>query len=209
MIVSSRKYVFGLGQVGVVQSPAFCCAVSTAPDGLFKGYSTWIFVSEGEGASRTPRRPIAKATLHPNLSRPRRFEVHQTILTELDAFGTQGADLSIAIDATFTLLKRKNLLIDFVNLAILSPPNAQDSPGIAEAIADIADDIDAAARSERERGLALIKSVADRLGKWPITFNEAGEVYVDPELGRELDKPENVAIREMIRIAFWATREQR
>jgi len=204
MITSSRRYIFGVGQVGMVQSDAFCCAVSTAPDGLFKGYSTWVFAYEGDA-----KRPIAKATLHPNLSRLRRFEVHQTILAELDAFGTQGADLSIAIDATFALLRRENLLIDFVNLALLSPPNAQDSPGIAETIADVADNIDNQAPGERERGLALIKSVAERLGKWPITFNDAGDVFVDPELARELDKPENVGIREMIRIAFWATREQR
>jgi hypothetical protein len=57
-------------------------------------------------------------------------------------------------------------------------------------------------RSERERGRVIVKEISDRIGKPPLTYDDRGEVYVHPELARELDKPENTNVRELIAIGI-------
>src|SRR5215831_20747994 len=109
--------MFGIGLVGVTQNDSFRCAVSTAPEGFFKGYSTVIQTFEGEWVSQRNRRIVAKATLRPNLSRRQRAEIHGAILTHLDVLGGNGINLRDAIDEVFSAAKARRLIVDFVNAA--------------------------------------------------------------------------------------------
>ena len=54
------------------------------------------------------------------------------------------------------------------------------------------------AEADAQRLSALIKEVADRVGEAPVGFNEDGEVFVHPELARELDRPGNQVLSKML-----------
>jgi hypothetical protein len=117
MIVSSRRYMFGTGQVGVVQNDSFRCAVSMAPEGLFKSYSALVFTFDGEWGAHRNQQVVAKALLHPSMSSGQRAETHRALLTHLDALGSNGTGLADAIDEVFAAAKRRNLIVDSLNQA--------------------------------------------------------------------------------------------
>jgi len=104
MIVSNRSRMFGFGHFGVVQSTKIGCAVITAPEGLFKGYSTVFQAFEGEwaGVPNTKMRIVAKAHLHPSLSKRQAAEAHEAFLTGLDKrlaeLGSSGQGAEVAVD---------------------------------------------------------------------------------------------------------------
>jgi hypothetical protein len=117
MIVSNRQYMFGTGQVGVVHNENFRCAVSTAPEGLFKKYSTVILTFDGEWGANQNKQVVAKAMLRPGLSSGQRAEIHGAVLTHLDVLGSKGTGLADAIDEAFSAAKGKNLIVDSLNQA--------------------------------------------------------------------------------------------
>jgi hypothetical protein len=104
MIVSNRSHMFGFSHFGVVQSMKIGCTVITAPEGLFKGYSTVFQAFDGEwaGVPNTKVRIVAKAFLHPSLSKRQAAEVHEAFLTELDKrleeLGSSGQGAEAAVD---------------------------------------------------------------------------------------------------------------
>jgi hypothetical protein len=51
---------------------------------------------------------------------------------------------------------------------------------------------------------ALVKAIGDRIGKPPIGYSETGDVYIHPALARELDKPENEELAELLRVGLRA-----
>jgi len=51
--------------------------------------------------------------------------------------------------------------------------------------------------ADSQRLLAVLKDVADRIGEAPVIYNENGEVFVHPEMARELARPGNEALNEM------------
>lgn len=51
---------------------------------------------------------------------------------------------------------------------------------------------------------ALVKSIGERIGKPPIGFGETGNIYIHPALARELDKPENEELAELLLIGLRA-----
>ena len=54
------------------------------------------------------------------------------------------------------------------------------------------------------RMYALVKTIGERIGKPPIGYSEAGNVYIHPALARELDKPENEELAELLLIGLRA-----
>jgi hypothetical protein len=118
MIVSNRRHMLGFSHFGVVKGTKFGCAVITAPEGLFKGCSTlfqafdsdcWVDAKSG--------RLVAKAMLHPSLSKRQRAEIHDAFLTHLDVLGNADRDLATAIDEVFAVAKEKGFVVDSVNQA--------------------------------------------------------------------------------------------
>jgi len=51
---------------------------------------------------------------------------------------------------------------------------------------------------------ALVKVIGERIGKAPIGYSETGNVYIHPDLARELDKPENEELAELLRVGLRA-----
>lgn len=134
MIVSNHRRMFGFGHFGVVKNPAFGCAVSTAPEGLFKGYSTVFLAFEGEwaGVPKTKTRIIAKAFLHPRFSKKQAAEVHDAFLKRLDELGSSGRPgpfqpLADAIDEALTKATEEGVIVDSVTERALQVAEAFQS----------------------------------------------------------------------------------
>jgi hypothetical protein len=51
---------------------------------------------------------------------------------------------------------------------------------------------------------ALVKTIGERIGKPPIGYSETGNVYIHPALARELNKPENEELAELLMIGLRA-----
>jgi hypothetical protein len=51
---------------------------------------------------------------------------------------------------------------------------------------------------------ALVKTIGERIGEPPIGYTETGNVYIHPALARELDKPENEELAELLRVGLRA-----
>ena len=117
MIISNRRYMFGTGQVGVVQNGSFRCAISTAPEGLFNNHSAVVRTFDGEWGSHRNQQVVAKAMLCPGMSSRQRAEVHGALLVHLDALGSHGTGLANAIDEVFAAAKGRNLIVDSLNQA--------------------------------------------------------------------------------------------
>lgn len=116
MIVSNRSYMFGTGQVGVVQTAAFRCAVSTSPEGVFKGYSTLILTFDGDWGTHRNQIVVGKATLRPGLSSKMRTALHEAVLAHFDVLGEDGMDIADAVDEVFVKAKEMNLIDSHLNM---------------------------------------------------------------------------------------------
>jgi hypothetical protein len=55
-----------------------------------------------------------------------------------------------------------------------------------------------------ERIYALVKLIGERIGKPPIGYGENGDVYIHPALARELHKPENEELAELLHVGLRA-----
>lgn len=192
MITSDRKYPFG-SRVSVVETKAFRCAVSTAPEGIFKGYTTVIMTFDGQWGNQKNKQPVAKAFLNARLSKAQRAEVHKTILAHLDAFGENGIGLAETIDDIFENATRRKLIVDSMKSPLLA-----SSFKIKDALAVILQHDEAVLQEEGTRLMAVVKKIADKIGKAPIMYNERGEMYVHPELMDELRKPGNEALLDRL-----------
>jgi hypothetical protein len=199
MIVSNRRYMFGIGQVGVVQVDGFRCGVCTAPEGLFKGYSVIFYAFDGEWAARQNQRVVAKAMMHSSMSSKQRSEFHGALLAHLDTLGIKGTGLADAIDEVFAAAKGRNHIVDSVNFAHLSVANEDSDVTSAGSLT-----LEAAEASEREvardadRLMAIVSGIAARVGKAPVGYNDRGEVFVHPDLTWEPQRPGNEELMEML-----------
>jgi hypothetical protein len=199
MIVSNRTHMLGFSHFGVVQGSAFGCAVITAPEGIFKGYSTVFQAFEGEWATADNKQLVAKAMLNPSLSKKQRAKVHDAFLTHLDALGNSGVDLPTAIDELFVVAKERKFIVDSITKAHALMGGGHVNPSkAAEAVANLLENNRHQIEADAQRLSALIKEVADHIGEAPVGFNENGEVFVHPELARELEKPGNEVLSEML-----------
>jgi hypothetical protein len=195
VITSNRKYPFG-AQVSVVETKAFRCAVSTAPEGIFKGYSTVIMTFDGQWGNQKNKQTVAKAFLNARLSKAQRAEVHKTILDHLDAFGEKGVGLAETIDDIFENATRRKLIVDSMKSPLL-----MSSFKVADALAAVLQHEQAVLQDEGARLMAVVKKIADKIGEAPIVYNDHGEMYVHPELWDELRKPGNEALLDRLRDA--------
>jgi hypothetical protein len=193
MIVSNRRHMFGFSHFGIVQGSAFGCAVVTAPVGIFKGCSTVFQAFEGEWTTAVNKQLVAKAMLNPILSKKQRAKVHGAFLAHLDALGNSGVDLPSAIDELFAVAKERGFIVDSI-----SNGGHLDLSKAAEAASNLLEGNRRQIEADAQRLSALINEVADRIGEAPVSVNENGEVFVHPHLARELEKPGNQALSEML-----------
>ena len=101
MITSNTKYAFG-GKVATVETPSFCCMISTAKEGIFKRQSV-MFSDFSEGMQN--RKHIAKLVYNEALDSKARLDFHDTITVKLDEAGKSGQSLNEALHAIFDDLK--------------------------------------------------------------------------------------------------------
>ena len=73
-----------------------------------------------------------------------------------------------------------------------------DPSKAAEAVSNLLEGNRRQIEADARRLSALINEVADHVGEAPVGFNENGEVFVHPELARELEKPGNEVLSEML-----------
>jgi len=62
--------------------------------------------------------------------------------------------------------------------------------------------------NDANRAVALVRSVFVRIGVSPIAYNEQGKAHFHPELARELEKPGNEGIIELLKSRFASIRNQ-
>jgi len=62
--------------------------------------------------------------------------------------------------------------------------------------------------NDATRAVALVRSVFVRIGVAPIAYNEQGKAHFHPELARELEKPGNEGIIELLKSRFASIRNQ-
>ena len=168
-------------------------------EGRFKGCSTVFQSFEGEWANAKNKRLIAKAMLNPSLSKKQRAGIHDALLTDLDTLENRGVDLPRAIDELFAAAKESSFIVDSVTEARASVNEGYlDSSKAAEAISNLLEASRLQAEADAQRLSALIKKVADGIGEASVVFNENGEVFVHPDLVRELEKPGNEVLSEML-----------
>ncbi len=101
MITSNTKYRFG-GKVATVETPSFCCMISTAKEGLFKKQSV-MFSDITNGMAR--RQHVAKLLYNNALDSNARLGLHDAITAHLDSAGMAGQTLRDALRALFEGLK--------------------------------------------------------------------------------------------------------
>ena len=200
MIVSNRKHMFGFSSFGVVQGATFGCVVITAPEGLFKGCSTVFLSFEGEWSEAANKRLVAKAILNPSLSRKERAGIHDTFLNHLDTLENSGIDLASAIDQVFAAAKKGGAVVDSVSEAhaVLVSDEPHDLSGASEFLINQIEANRVRVEADAERLSALLEKVADRVGKPVVGLIENGEVFIHPDLARELERPGNEGLREML-----------
>lgn len=68
---------------------------------------------------------------------------------------------------------------------------------LEKALVAMVDQSRAQAEADGERLMALLEKYGDRVGG-PVVSTYNGEVHVHPDLARELDKPGNEELREMV-----------
>lgn len=201
MIVSNRRHMFGVSQVGVIQNDSFRCVVSTAPEGFFKGYSILIQTFEGNWGSQRNQQVVAKAMLYPKMSRIQRAAAQAEILTQLDVLGSKGVALGNAIDEVFSEAMERNVIVDFLNPAHpLSGMDPVDSWNAAKGVELVVEESRQQIEGDAQRLFEIIQAIADQIGDAPMHYDDNGNVFVHPILANELKKPGNETLSELLRI---------
>jgi len=77
-----------------------------------------------------------------------------------------------------------------------------------DAVAKTAETPRSGVKNDAKRAVALVKSIYDRIGASPVAYNEQGKAYFHPELARELEKPGNEGIIELLKNRFGTTHNQ-
>ena len=121
--------------------------------------------------------PISSSTL--NNLRDYRQQIDTKVLEE--------DDRKYVHDLCTRLLRQHNASVD-----------AAPAPNTLEALIRVNE---ARLLNEIARAKSLILEITDRIGEATLTYDAGGDVSMHPELARELDKPENVALRELLRRA--------
>lgn len=140
MIVSNNSRLFGLSRFGAMKGNRFACVVTTAPEGMFKGYST-VFSpfdpSMDWRVALTNGRlvPMAKALLHPCLTKAGRAEVHKIFLEELDKPDAQEFGFAGTVTILLSRAKKAGTIVDFIVHSLVSETAAECSQEIQEVIA--------------------------------------------------------------------------
>jgi len=119
MILSNKSRLFGLSRFGALKGSRFGCVVTTAPEGTFKGYSTVLSPFDANldwlDASRNGQLiPMAKALLHPCLTKAGRAEVHKIFLEELDKPEAQDLGFAGTIMIVLSRAKKQGAIVDFI-----------------------------------------------------------------------------------------------
>lgn len=189
----------------MVKNRSFRCAVSTAPEGLFKGYSTLVITFDGEWGAQTNLEVVAKAVLRPGMSTRQWTQFHTAVLQDLDALGSDGTDLAGAIDSVFAKAEEGGLIVGSLNGAHSMATDSSEHSGFSDLGSDVQKAIEANGRAvanEADRLMSIINDVANRIGKAPISYNDAGDVLLHPDLAQELRKPGNEELIDMLRLGF-------
>jgi hypothetical protein len=105
MITSNTQYLFG-GKVATVETPSFCCMISTAKEGIFRKQSV-MFSDVSEGMQR--RSHVAKLLYNDSFNSMARLDLHDAIAADLDAAGMRGLSLTEALQALFDDLKSRGV----------------------------------------------------------------------------------------------------
>jgi len=121
-VLSNNSRLLGLSRYGVMKGPRFACGISLAPEGMFKGYSIVVStfpiqLSWNEAYHANQLVLVAKALLHPRLSKEGREIVLGGLLQQLDAEEGQNLGLACALYVNFVALKEEGAVLEF----ILSP----------------------------------------------------------------------------------------
>jgi len=98
--VSKKGFLFG-GKSDEVWAKTFWCMVSTAKEGITKGYSTVIFRIHGSGTQRKNYEPLAKILYVDSASKQDRLKLHDAIVS----FINENADAKEAPDLQDILLR--------------------------------------------------------------------------------------------------------
>ena len=135
MIVLNNRRI--TGQLGVVKSEYWACVVSTAPEGLFKGFSSCFSYFDPKldwnDAYRTGQLHLsAKAILHPSLSKAGRIGIHTLFLEELDRVGKLGFSFAYTLTRVVMQARHAGAVVDHVFDPVLS-----DTPHFKDAITDL------------------------------------------------------------------------
>jgi len=105
MITSNTNYPFG-GKVAVVETPSFCCMISTAKEGVFQKQSV-MFSDVSDGMQQ--RRHIAKLLYNDVLDSSQRLGLHDAITAHIDAHGMAGRTLSDTLRELFDGLHKEGV----------------------------------------------------------------------------------------------------
>lgn len=221
MIVSNRKYLFGAGYVGVVHNQTFNCVVTTALEGVAKGFSAVIQTFEGRWGAHRNLRLVAKAMFQPSLSKAQCRAVHDAILAHLDDLGSCGTTLGEAIDRAFAQATERNLIVDYVSDLTLAkraesdPSAASNSETSAEAELRTAAGV-LGLTAQEERGaqelrevtlkawVTFLKTAAGSMGyAWPVDIDAISKLAretTDPA-ARWVKMSQVTILWEMTRVA--------
>lgn len=93
MITSNKNHPFG-SKVATVETPSFCCWITTAKEGIFQKQSV-KFSDFTNGLQN--RRHVAKLLFNDAVDSKTRLELHDTITQLLDEFGMDGIPLKDAL----------------------------------------------------------------------------------------------------------------
>ncbi|HMK39908.1 MAG TPA: hypothetical protein VK569_11240 [Bacteroidota bacterium] len=103
MVTSNVRHQFGR-RVATVATKTFNCLIRTAKDGLLRKQSVEFFdISDGMAS---PRR-VARLSYNDSISSQQRLDLHDRIVTSIDASGTKGLSLQESLQQLFVSLKRE------------------------------------------------------------------------------------------------------
>ena len=77
-----------------------------------------------------------------------------------------------------------------------------DFSDVAAALSDVVEENRRQIESDGERLKAIIREIADRIGEAAFYYDEHGKVFLHPDLARELDKPGNEGLSEILAMGF-------
>lgn len=101
MITSNKNYPFD-GRVTTVETPSFCCMISTAKEGVFELQSV-MFSDFSDGMEN--RRHVAKLLYSDDLDSEARLDFHDQIAARLDAGGMSGQTLRESLHELFAAVE--------------------------------------------------------------------------------------------------------